>query len=54
MILDVPQDIQQRLAAVIDDLKIAIGQKAARAYSTRITTVESLEFEPRAELCDDS
>lgn len=54
MILDVPQHIQQRLAAVMDDLKNAIGQKVARGYSTHITTVESLEFEPGAELCDDS
>ena len=37
-----------------DDFKFAIGQKAVRAYSTRITIIESLEFEPEDELCDDS
>lgn len=46
--------MQQRLAAVIHDLKNAIGQEVARAYLTRIATVESLEFEPGAGLCDDS
>ena len=53
MTLEVPQHIRQRLAAVIYDLKNAIGQEAAKAYLTRITTVESLEFEPGAELCGD-
>ena len=52
--LEVPQHIRQRLAAVIDDLKNAIGQEAAKAYLTRITTVESLEFEPGAEFCGDN
>jgi len=54
MTLEVPQHIRQRLAAVVDELKSAIGQEAAKAYLTRITTAESLEFEPGAELCDDS
>jgi len=54
MTLEVPQHIRQRLAAVIDDLKSAIRQEAAKAYLTRITTAESLEFEPGAEPCDDS
>ena len=54
MTLEVLQHIRQRLAAVIDDLKNAVGQEAAKAYLTRITTIESPEFEPGAELCDDS
>ena len=33
--------------------KRQLGQEAAKAYLTRITTVESLEFEPGAELCGD-
>ena len=35
------------------DLKNAIGQEAAKACLTRSTTVDSLEFEPGAELCGD-
>lgn len=54
MTLEVPQHIRQRLPAVIDDLKNAVGQEAAKAYLTRITTVESLELEPGAKLCDNS
>lgn len=54
MALEVPQHIRQRLATVIDDLKSAIGQEAAKAYLTSITTVESLALEPEVELCDDS
>ena len=54
MTLEVSQHLQQRLAAVVHDLKISIGQEAARAYLTRITTIKSLEFEPGIELCDDS
>ena len=54
MTLEVSQHLQQRLAAVVHDLKDSIGQEAARAYLTRITTTKSLEFEPGTELCDDS
>jgi hypothetical protein len=54
MTLEVPQRIRQRLAAVIDDLKSAIGQEAAKAYLTSITTVKSLVLGPEVELCDDS
>ncbi len=54
MTLEVPQHIRQRLAAVIDDLKSAIGQKAAKAYLTSITNVESLVLESEVELCDNS
>ena len=53
MTLEVPQHIRQRLAAVIDDLMNAFGQKAAKAYLTRIITVESLKFESEAELYGD-
>lgn len=41
-------------AAVIYDLKNAIGQEEAKAYLTRIIIVESLKFELRAELCGDN
>lgn len=54
MTLEVPQRIRQRLAAVIDDLKSAIGQEGAKAYLTSIFTVDSLVLEPEVELCDDS
>jgi len=54
MTLEVPQHIRQRLAAIIDDLKSAIGQEAAKAYLTSITTVKSWVLEPEDELCDDS
>jgi len=54
MTLEVPQHIRQRLAAVIDDLKSAIGQEAAKAYLTSVTTFESLVLEHEVELCDDS
>jgi len=54
MTLEVPQRIRQRLAAVIDDLKSAIGQEAAKAYLTSITIVESLVLQPEVELCDNS
>ena len=54
MTLEVPQHIRQRLAVVIDDLRIAVGQKAAKAYLMNIITAESLKFEPEAELSDDS
>ena len=54
MTLEVLQHIQQRLAAAIDNLRDTVGQEAAKAYLINITTAESLEFEPRAELSDDS
>ncbi len=54
MTFEVPQHMRQPLAAVVDELKSVIRQEAAKAYLTRITTAESLEFEPGAELCDDS
>lgn len=53
MTVEIPQHIRQRLAAVIDDLKSAVGQEAAKAYLTS-TTFESLVLEPEVELCDDS
>ena len=53
MTLEVLQHIRQRFAAVIGDLKNTIGQEAAKAYLTRTTTVESLEFKLGAELCGD-
>jgi len=53
MTLEVPQRIRQRLAAVINNLKSAIGQEVVKAYLISITTVESLVLEPEVELCDD-
>ena len=54
MTLEVLQHIRQRLATVIDDLKSAIGQEAAKAYLTSVITAESLVLEPEVELCDNS
>ena len=54
MTLEVTQHITQRHPAVIDDLKNAVVQEAAKAYLTRITTVKSLELEPGDKLCDNS
>lgn len=54
MVSEVPDYIRQRLAAVVDELRSAVGQEAAKAYLTRIFDIESVEFEPGAELCDDS
>ncbi len=54
MTLEVSQRIRQRLAAIIDDLKSAIGQEATKAYLTSIIIVESLILEPEVELYDDS
>lgn len=54
MTLKVSQQIRQRLAAIIDDLKSAIEQEAAKAYLTSIIIVESLILESEVELCDDS
>lgn len=53
MTFAVPQHLRQRLAKVIGDLKDAIGPEAAKAYLTRVS-VEPVELEPGAELCDDS
>ena len=50
----VPLQIRQRLAEVVQDLKTAVGQQAAKDYLTRTSSEESIEVEPGAELCDDS
>lgn len=54
MALEVPQQIHERLVAVIDDLRNAVGQEAARAFLVSLTIVEPVEFEPEAASCDDS
>ncbi len=54
MTLKVLQHIRQRLAAVVNKLKSTIRQEVVKAYLIRITTAKSLEFEPGAELYDDS
>jgi len=50
----VPLQIRQRLAEVVQDLKNAVGQQAAKDYLTRISSEEPIEVEPGAEPCDDS
>jgi len=52
MALEVPQRIHERLIAVIDDLRNAVGQEAARAFLVSLTNVEPVE--PEAASCDDS
>ncbi len=54
MPLKVSEHIRQRLAEVIDDLRDAVGKEATKAYLTNISHIESMEFEPEAELCDNS
>ena len=41
MTLKVPQHIRQRLVAVIDDLKNAVGQEAAKAYLMTSSQIEA-------------
>jgi hypothetical protein len=41
-------------AVFIDNLKSAVGQKAAKAYLTSIIIVKSLVLESEVELCNDS
>lgn len=53
MAFAVPQHLRQRLAEVIGDLRDAVGPEAAKAYFTRVS-IEPVELEPGAELCDDS
>jgi len=52
MALEVPRRIHERLIAVIDDLRNAVGQEAARAFLVSLTNVEPVEFEPEAASCD--
>ena len=54
MAYQVPLQIRQRLAEVVQDLKNAVGQQAAKDYLTRISSKDSIEVEPGAEPCDDS
>jgi len=54
MALEVPQRIHERLVAVIDDLRNAVGQEVARAFLVSLTIVEPVEFEPEVASCDDS
>ena len=54
MAREVPLQIRQRLAAVVRDLRSAVGQQAAKDYLTRISSEEPIEVEPVAEACDDS
>ena len=54
MALEVPQRIHERLVAVIDDLRNAVGQEAARAFLVSLTNVEPVQWEPEAASCDES
>ncbi|KAK3170217.1 hypothetical protein OEA41_009603 [Lepraria neglecta] len=54
MALQVPQNIYQRLVAVIDDLRNAVRQEAAKAFLASLTNVEPVEFHPQTEECGDS
>lgn len=51
---EVPQRIQERLVAAINDLRNAVEQEAARAILVSLTNVKSVGFEPEAVICDDS
>ena len=51
---EVPQRIQERLVAAIDDLRNAVGQEAAKAFLVSLTNVKPVEFKPEAAICDDS
>lgn len=46
---EVPQQLRQRLAEVINELRNAIGREAAEAYLTRISNIESVESESGAD-----
>ena len=54
MALEVPQHIYQRLVAVIDDLRNAVGQEAAKAFLASLIDFEPVELYPQTEECDDS
>lgn len=54
MALEVPQRIHERLVSVIDDLRNAVGQEAARSFVIFITSSEPVELEPEDANCDDS
>ena len=44
MVFEVRKKIRQRLTEVIDDLRAAVGQQAAKAYLTHVS-VEPMELE---------
>ncbi len=52
MVLEVPRHIHQRLVAVINDLRNAVGQKAAIAVLASLTNIEPVECVPGAAVCD--
>ncbi len=54
MPLKVSEHLQQRLAEVINDLRDAVEQEAAKAYLISIFNIVSVKFEPEAELCNNS
>ncbi len=54
MALEVPRRIHERLIAVIDNLRNAVGQEAVRAVLVSLTNIEPVDFEPEAASRDDS
>jgi len=54
MPLKVSEHIQQWLAEVINDLRDAVEQEAAKAYLISIFNIKSVKFESEAELCNNS
>lgn len=54
MTVEVPRHIHTRLVGVINDLRNAVGQKAAVAVLASFTNVEPVECVPDAAVCDDS
>ena len=52
MALEVPQRIHERLIAIIDDLRNAVGQEVARAFLVSLINVELVE--PEVASCNDS
>ena len=54
MTVEVPRHIHTRLVVVINDLRDAVGQKAAVAVLASFANVEPVECVLDAELCDDS
>jgi len=54
MTVEVPRHIHTRLVVVINDLRNAVGQRAAVAVLASFTNVEPVEYVPDAAVCDHS
>ena len=53
MALAVLQRIHERLVAIIDNLRNAVGQEAAKVFLISLTNAEPVEFEHKVAICDD-